>query len=169
MVTKTPTTPTATEALLNRIGPIRNTHYGGFYDFTADLSSKDTAYTNLALAPHNDTTYFSEPAGLQMFHMLSHTDGSGGATTVVDGFRAATELRTRDKKAFEALCSIGIYAHSSGNEDVSVQGPAFTVFSTPKVAMGRGMVRWNNDDRVAFETHVMRTPGWVDRWYIGAA
>lgn len=34
---------------------------GGFYDFTSDLSSKDTAYTSESLEPHTDTTYFTEP------------------------------------------------------------------------------------------------------------
>lgn len=37
-----PATPKASQAILESIGPIRNTHYGGFYDFTSDLSSKDT-------------------------------------------------------------------------------------------------------------------------------
>jgi trimethyllysine dioxygenase len=57
--------PSATEELLKSIAFIRETHYGGFYDFTADLASKDTAYTNIALEAHTDTTYFSDPAGLQ--------------------------------------------------------------------------------------------------------
>ena len=73
--------PAPTEALLQRIAFIRETHYGGFYDFTADLASQDTAYTNIALEAHTDNTYFSDPAGLQAFHLLSHTDGSGGLRT----------------------------------------------------------------------------------------
>lgn len=31
---------------------------GGFWDFTADLAHGDTAYTNLALKAHTDSTYF---------------------------------------------------------------------------------------------------------------
>lgn len=38
-----------TEDLLEEIGPIRVTHYGGFYDFIPNLALADTAYTNLAL------------------------------------------------------------------------------------------------------------------------
>lgn len=75
-----PATPEATRTLLEQIGPIRNTHYGnhsclmslkwltyvntstgGFYDFTSDLSSKDTAYTSESLESHTDTTYFTDP------------------------------------------------------------------------------------------------------------
>lgn len=31
---------------------------GGLWDFTADLRHGDTAYTNIALGAHTDTTYF---------------------------------------------------------------------------------------------------------------
>lgn len=40
---------------------INNALTGGFYDFTSDLSSKDTAYTSESLEPHTDTTYFTDP------------------------------------------------------------------------------------------------------------
>lgn len=72
-VSGVPPTPTDTEALIRRIAFIRETHYGGFWDFTSDLAHGDTAYTDLALQAHTDTTYFTDPAGLQMFHLLSHT------------------------------------------------------------------------------------------------
>jgi hypothetical protein len=36
--------------LLTKIAFIRETHYGGFYDFIPDLALADTAYTNIALA-----------------------------------------------------------------------------------------------------------------------
>ncbi|KAL8298776.1 hypothetical protein RB597_007409 [Gaeumannomyces tritici] len=68
----TPATPEDTEKLLERIAFVRVTHYGGFYDFIPDLAKADTAYTNLALPAHTDTTYFTDPAGLQAFHLLSH-------------------------------------------------------------------------------------------------
>ena len=56
------------------------TSAGGFWRFTSDLTSKNSAYTQLALAAHTDTTYFTDPAGLQTFHLLSHTNGEGGAS-----------------------------------------------------------------------------------------
>lgn len=55
-----PPTPEATEELIRRISFIRETHYGGFWDFTADLAHGDTAYTNIELGSHTDTTYFSD-------------------------------------------------------------------------------------------------------------
>jgi len=163
-----PATPEATKALLERIGPIRETHYGaptftlarkpvltletgGFYDFTSDLSSKDTAYTSIGLDVHTDTTYFTEPAGLQMFHLLSHTEGEGGSTQLADGFRAAQALEKIDKGAVDILSRIKIMAHASGNDGISIQPSLpFTVFKYSEINGQLEQVRWNNADRSAF-------------------
>ena len=125
---------------------------GGFWQFTADLSLKDAAYTSLALAAHTDNTYFTDPAGLQTFHLLSHTAGDGGTSLLVDGFRAAEILRVESPEAFEVLCSIKIRAHSSGNEGISIMPErGFPLLATEEGDNGtRGKVyqiRWNNDDR----------------------
>lgn len=57
-ITSVPTNPEDTEKVIRRIAPIRETHYGGFWDFTADLKMGDMAYTNEALPAHTDNTYF---------------------------------------------------------------------------------------------------------------
>jgi len=148
-----PVTSEATQALIERIAFIRPTHYGGFYDFTADLSKKDIAYTNLSLDVHTDTTYFSEPAGLQMFHVLSH-DGSGGASILVDGFRAAKILREENPGAYKTLSNVRVSSHASGNEDTSIQPYApFPILNHHPVNGELVQIRWNNDDR-----------GTMDRW-----
>lgn len=155
-VTGTPPTPEATEALLNKIGPIRTTHYGGFYDFIPDLALADTAYTNLALPAHTDTTYFTEPAGLQAFHLLSHqgppnsqqADGQtlGGQSLLVDGSNIAEILREEDPKAHDALCTMPIPWHASGNKGIAITPDrVYPVIERDGGKMVR--IRWNNDDR----------------------
>ncbi|KAL7276939.1 hypothetical protein RUND412_000031 [Rhizina undulata] len=146
-----PVTPEATEMLVKRISFIRRTHYGAFWDFTSDLSKKDTAYTTLALGVHTDTTYFSEPTGLQLFHLLEHS-GAGGQTTLVDGFRAAKILREQEPNAYRMLSETRIPAHSSGNDGVSIQPYApFPVFNHHPVNGELFQVRWNNDDRATMD------------------
>lgn len=161
-----PATPEATQKILESIGPIRNTHYGGFYDFTADLSLKDTAYTNEHLDPHTDNTYFTEPAGLQALHMLSHTGGSGGESSLVDGFQAAEQLKEEDSDAYSLLSETGIYAHASGNEGINIQ-PAmpFPTFSHHSEMGNLTQVRWNTADRAG----VAIDPGHLDEWYDAAS
>ncbi|OAL00412.1 Trimethyllysine dioxygenase [Phaeosphaeriaceae sp. SRC1lsM3a] len=157
--------PSATEELLRSIAFIRETHYGGFYDFTADLASKDTAYTNIALEAHTDTTYFSDPAGLQAFHLLSHTDGEGGASLLVDGFQAANQLRRSNRKAYKILSTVNVHAHASGNDGISIQPyrgfPVLEHDSTQKRLL---RVRWNSADRASIDLPIDQ----VERWYDAA-
>ncbi|KAK3066136.1 hypothetical protein LTR53_017636 [Teratosphaeriaceae sp. CCFEE 6253] len=164
-----PPTPSATKSLLETIGPIRNTHYGGFYDFTSDLASKDTAYTSEALEPHTDNTYFSDPAGLQALHLLSHTDGSGGESSLVDGFAAAATLYRTNPAAYLKLSSTSVHAHASGNDGVSIQPyRAFPTFTHTEHTSRRSgtllQVRWNNADRAG----VAVRSGVLDAWYEAA-
>ncbi|KAF1365245.1 Trimethyllysine dioxygenase [Lizonia empirigonia] len=163
-VDKTPfDTPAPTEALLGRIAFIRETHYGGFYDFTADLASKDTAYTNIALEAHTDNTYFSDPAGLQAFHLLSHTDGSGGASLLVDGFKVAAELLQQDTEAYNILSTVNVHAHASGNEGISIQPyRGFPVLEHDPATGDLLRVRWNSSDRASIELPIEEVETWYD-------
>ena len=130
---------------------------GGFYDFTSDLSSKDTAYTSIALEAHTDTTYFTDPAGLQMFHLLSHEDGSGGASLLVDGYRAARILYDESREDYHQLQAHLVPYHASGNDGISIMSlERFPVLRTRRFPTGEYnqpyQIRWNNADRAAFET-----------------
>jgi trimethyllysine dioxygenase len=107
VVTDTPATAAATEALIRRVGYIRETIFGGFWEFTADLSKADMAYTNLYLSAHTDGTYSHDAPGLQMLHCLSF-DGSGGASTLVDGFKIADMLRSEVPDLFDTLSTVAI-------------------------------------------------------------
>lgn len=139
---------------------------GGFYDFTADLSSKDTAYTSESLEPHNDNTYFTEPAGLQALHLLSHTDGSGGESSLVDGFEAARQLFRGDQRAYQRLSQTGVYGHASGNEGISLQpAEAYPVLKHHAQLGSLMQVRWNNADRAGFHGRVDN----LEDWYTAAS
>lgn len=155
--------PDDTKALLEKIAFIRETHYGGFYDFTADLASKDTAYTNMALEAHTDTTYFSDPAGLQALHLLSHTDGEGGASLLVDGFKVADELLETDPKAYEVLATVNVHGHASGNEGISIQPYRGFPVLEHDIATGDLLrVRWNSSDRASIELPIHQVETWYD-------
>ncbi|RGP79968.1 trimethyllysine dioxygenase [Fusarium longipes] len=149
-------TPEATEAFLEKIGPIRNTHYGGFYDFVPDLALADTAYTNIALPAHTDTTYFSEPAGLQAFHCLSHAAPPdqdpekplGGESLLVDGFNVAKILRKESPEAYDVLRRTRIPWHASGNKGIAIAPDrTYPVIEADWETNKFHRIRWNNDDR----------------------
>ena len=138
---------------------------GGFYDFTADLSSGDTAYTQLGIGAHTDNTYFSDPAGLQMFHLLSHTNGSGGASQLVDGFGAAADLLQQDPEAYHTLATWRLHCHASGGNDISIQPyQAFPVLCHDPQDGFLVQVRWNTTDRAAIDAPIED----MDKWYDAA-
>ncbi|TRM64864.1 hypothetical protein BD626DRAFT_399658 [Schizophyllum amplum] len=163
-VSDVPVTMEATEKLAQRIGFIRETQYGKFWEFTSDLSKGDTAYTTMALGPHTDNTYFTDPCGLQLFHLLSH-DGDGGATLLVDGFYVASILKELDPNAYELLSNIPIPAHAAG-EAGALYRPSppggYPVLTHDRVSDALAQVRWNNDDRSAM-SHL--DPYVVEDWY----
>lgn len=174
-VSDCPPNPAATEKLLERIAFVRVTHYGGFYDFVPDLALADTAYTNLALPAHTDTTYFTDPAGLQSFHLLSHVLPRkysrneailGGESLLVDGFHAANILRDEDPEAFKILSTVRLPWHASGNQGITIApDQRYPVLELDDETGALRRVRWNNDDRgvVPFDAGISPT-----HWYNAA-
>ncbi|KAI6154708.1 Trimethyllysine dioxygenase [Pisolithus tinctorius] len=164
-VSGVPPTAEATERLCERIGFIRETQYGKFWEFTADLAKGDTAYTNMALGAHTDTTYFTDPCGVQLFHLLSHTDGSGGTTLLVDGFYVASLLKELHPDHHDILSRVPIPAHASG-ELTALYRPSptsgYPTLQYDVITKELIQVRWNNDDRSVM-SHL--SPEVVEKWY----
>ncbi|RHZ61936.1 uncharacterized protein CDV56_107236 [Aspergillus thermomutatus] len=130
------------------------------------LDEIDTAYTTEFLGAHTDNTYFTDPARLQLFHLLSHTDGHGGASLLVDGFKAASIMRQENPKHCGVLAATKQPYHSSGNEDVCIQpaeqAPVFKIH--PELSR-LYQVRWNNYDRAAKRNWGLKEQ---NRWYNAA-
>ncbi|GAA5926836.1 uncharacterized protein JCM15063_000382 [Sporobolomyces koalae] len=167
-----PPTPEATEALVRRIAFIRETHYGGFWDFTANLEHGDLAYSDVRLEAHTDTTYFTDPCGLQLFHLLSPaTSHTGGHNLLVDGFRAASILQQRHPEAHSLLSTIPIPAHASGSGSASIpsgvhmrplrQFPVLNYDQDGQLVQ----VRWNGDDRAVLGGPGALEGDKMDEWY----
>jgi trimethyllysine dioxygenase len=107
LATGVPATLEATEQLVKRVGYVRETIFGGMWDFTA-------AYTSAAIGPHTDGTYSFDSPGYQLFHCLQF-DGTGGESTLVDGFKVAQHIRDTDPAAFEVLSSVKVPAQYLGD------------------------------------------------------
>ncbi|KAL7418553.1 hypothetical protein Q5752_007011 [Cryptotrichosporon argae] len=144
-VSGVPPTPEDTEALIKRVGNIRHTHYGGFWDFTADMSLGDLAYSSQALPAHTDTTYFTDPAGLQVFHLLQ--TGNGGTTLLVDGFYTASLLNQLHPTAYSTLSRLRVPYHASGTPGSLLRPPISQPVFRHDERGNLVQVRWNNEDR----------------------
>jgi trimethyllysine dioxygenase len=100
----------ATKELIEKLSYIRATIYGQFWDLTPNMEVKDLAYSNIELQVHNDGCYFTDPPGIQCFHLLEH-NGEGGQTVLVDGFQVAYQLKKKDPESFHFLTETKIPYH----------------------------------------------------------
>jgi trimethyllysine dioxygenase len=146
LATGVPATLEATEQLVKRIGYVRETIFGGMWDFTANLAFKDTAYTSAAIGPHTDGTYSFDSPGYQLFHCLQF-DGSGGESTLVDGFKVAEHIRVTDPAAFEVLSSVKVPAQYLGDGvHLRAEHPVIGLDHNGDFAQ----IAYNNYDRAPF-------------------
>ncbi|WP_374653314.1 trimethyllysine dioxygenase [Dongia sp.] len=144
----TPATPEATQAVARRIAYIRETIFGGYWDFTANMEHKDTAYTTLAIGPHTDGTYSFDAPGYQMFHCLAF-DGVGGENVFVDGFRIAEIMRRETPELYRILTQVevpGQYIDHERGIHLMARRPALREDSTGRLVQ----VSFNNLDRAPF-------------------
>ncbi len=144
----TPATPEATQAVAARVAYTRATVFGGYYDFTANLEYKDTAYTSLAIGAHTDGTYSFDAPGYQMFHCLA-AECTGGENVLIDGFRIAELMRHEHRADFEALTDIpvaGQYLEPERAIHLMARRPMFRLGRQGELLQ----VSYNNHDRAPF-------------------
>lgn len=96
-----------TTKLAKQQGYIRETIFGGLWDFSNNMAHGDTAYTNIGIGPHTDGTYSLDPPGLQLLHCIAF-DGDGGENVFVDGFKIAELIRDMDPIAFDTLTRVNV-------------------------------------------------------------
>lgn len=168
-VTDVPPTSEDTKRLGERICFIRETHFGRFWEVSANNKHGDTAYQTVGLGPHTDTTYFTDPVRIQLFHIIKH-DGEGGLSTYVDGFKVANQLKQQIPKAFEILCNTKLSAHCSGDDDIFIEPKEpFTMITLDPNTEQIQQIKYNNDDRSVLQfysdEHNLSTSGTVKDFY----
>jgi trimethyllysine dioxygenase len=146
IVEGTPATVAATEGLLRRVGYIRETIFGGFWEFADDLAKADTAYTPLELRGHTDGTYSHDAPGFQMLHCIE-LDATGGESTMVDAFAVARRVEAEAPELFEVLCSVAVPGQYIGDgAHLMSARPVFRHDHTGRLVQ----VSFNNYDRAPF-------------------
>lgn len=148
VVRGTPATPEATKALMERVAYIRETIFGGFWDFTANMEHKDTAYTTLAIGPHTDGTYSFDAPGYQMLHCLAF-EGVGGENVFVDGLKIAEIMQAKHAAEYRTLTELeitGQYIDLDRNVHLQATRPLFRTNKAGELVQ----VSYNNYDRAPF-------------------
>ncbi|WP_040491141.1 TauD/TfdA family dioxygenase [Ilumatobacter nonamiensis] len=111
------------ERLAALLGPIRETDFGRIFEIVSEPDPFTPSQSESALDPHTDDPYRYSPAGVSILHCVSPCDGSGGASTIVDGFAIAEMIAEVDPEAFTLLSTISVpYEHR--RRDAVHQGDA---------------------------------------------
>ena len=66
-----------------------------------------SAYSTIGIGLHTDASYYCQPMGIQIFHVLEHK-GNGGETMLSDGFTALKILLEQDQDAFKFLTEFNL-------------------------------------------------------------
>lgn len=96
-------------------GHVRETNYGHWFEVRSEVDPVNLAYTGLGLQAHTDNPYRDPVPTLQLLACLENS-AQGGDSLVVDGFKAATTLRSESPEHFDLLsnhCARFEYAGSA--------------------------------------------------------
>lgn len=151
-----PPTTEATRYLAERISFMKQTFYGSLWEFGSFEESKeltkeplklfnDMAYESVALRYHTDTSYFSEPIGLQLLHLLKQT-GTGGLSKFVDGFYVAKLLQQQNPEAYKILSTIPVPSIYLGDKEYYSPEP-MPILRHSLINGELYQIRYNNEDR----------------------
>jgi gamma-butyrobetaine hydroxylase len=102
LLSDVPCVPGSVLEVAARFGEVRTTSWGTVFDVRSTVDANSLAYTNLPLVAHTDEAYRDPVPTVQLQHVL-RADATGGASTLVDGFRLAADLRRADPEAFALL------------------------------------------------------------------
>ena len=83
-------------------GYVRETNYGKYFNVKSKTNAVNLAFTNLGLQAHTDNPYRDPVPTIQILHCIKNST-KGGATKVVDGFKAAILLKNKNRKYFNLL------------------------------------------------------------------
>ena len=135
----TPCEPLSVLALARLVGNVRATNFGDHFDVVSKPDPNSNAYTALGLPSHTDLPNWERPPGYQFLHCLEN-GAEGGESILVDGFRAAEELRRREPTVFRLLCRSPIgFRFRDGDSDIRHRAPTIALDESGAV----GEVRFN--------------------------
>jgi gamma-butyrobetaine dioxygenase len=121
-------------------GYVRETNYGELFDVRVELSAKNLAYTSLAIGPHTDNPYRDPVPTMQLLHCVSNAV-EGGESGLVDGFMAASLLRSERPAEFQMLTRTLVqFAWKDESASLSAERPLIEVDPAGRVRS----VRFNN-------------------------
>jgi gamma-butyrobetaine dioxygenase len=127
LLTGVPAEPGAVLDVVTTFGYVRETNYGRLFDVRVEATPANLAYTGLPIGPHTDNPYRDPVPTLQLLHCLANA-ASGGQSGLLDGFRAAAQLRAEDPISFGCLTRTPVtFAYADATADLRATRPMIEV------------------------------------------
>ena len=142
----------AVEIIANKIGYVRQSIFGGLWEFESNQDMADSAYTQEELKPHTDATYSYDAPGLQLLLCCDYK-AKGGESILVDGFKIAQTIKKKDKELFNLLSCIQVPGKYTGDGVIlEAKRPIFKLDNNELI-----QVSFNNYDRAEFRLDELQT------------
>lgn len=136
----------AVEAIGDRIGMIKRTHFGLVFEVSLKADASNMAYaSNGGLPFHTDFPSLSHPPQLQMLHMLQSAE-EGGHSLFVDGFHVAEQLRVEKPEIFKILTTQSMEYIEEGYDVHEINGK--TIRFDYDMCARHKVIRLNDDGKV---------------------
>jgi len=127
LLREVPAVPGAVADVVASFGYIRETNYGRTFDVRVEATPANLAYTSLPIGPHTDNPYRDPVPTLQALHCLV-SSADGGESGLLDGFRAAAQLRAEDPPAFDRLARTPVtFGYSDGTAQLRATWPMISL------------------------------------------
>jgi gamma-butyrobetaine dioxygenase len=125
-----PAVPGAVASVVASFGYIRETNYGRLFDVDVEVEAAPAqvgAAASLPIGPHTDNPYRDPVPTLQALHCLV-SSADGGQSGLLDGFRAAAQLRAEVPLAFDRLSRTPVtFCHADATAQLRATRPMISL------------------------------------------
>lgn len=141
-----PTEMASVDHVAKSLGYVRETIFGGLWQFAANEGMDDSAYTPKELRPHTDGTYSHDAPGMQML-LCCHYNAEGGDSIMVDGYAIHDKMKKDFPEEAQTLTEIAVPGQYIGDGVIlSAERPAFQYGHDGEIRQ----ITFNNYDRAPF-------------------
>jgi gamma-butyrobetaine dioxygenase len=142
LLTGVPAVPGAVTDVVATFGYVRETNYGRVFDVRVEATAASLACTGPAIGPHTGNPYRDPVPTVQLLHCLINC-ADGGESGLLDGFRAAAQLRAEDPAAFDRLTSTPvIFGYADATTELRATRPMIGLNPAGLIREVRYNARW---------------------------
>lgn len=117
LIKNTPPTEDQCRKLAERIGFIRETHFGQTYAVRANPNAKNYSYTSNPLQFHTDLPFYEYPPGVTILHCIAQSSSPGAFNLLADGIYVAQKLKQQNPRAYDSLTTTPVNWCDYGEEN----------------------------------------------------